>query len=171
MSEENPMREIELQKVVLNIGTGGPGEELEKAKNLLEDLTGREAKVTEAKSRSAFGVSKGRDIGVMVTLRGEEAEEFLERALKARDHKLKRSSFDDQGNFSVGIQEHIDLPGTDYDPEVGIFGMDITATLERPGFSIKRKKIPKKIGENHKITKQEAIDFMKEKFNIEITGE
>ncbi len=171
MSNENEMRQIELQKVVLNIGTGGPGEELEKAKNLLENLTGRDAKITKAKSRSAFGVSKGRDIGVMVTLRDEEAESFLERALEAKEYKLKRSSFDDQGNFSLGIKEHIDLPGTDYDPEVGIFGMDITATLERPGFCIKRKKIPRKIGENHKITKQEAMDFVKERFDVEITGE
>lgn len=171
MRDGNPMREISLQKVVLNIGAGGPGEELEKAKNLLEDLTGREAKVTDAKKRSAFGVTKGRDIGVIVTLRDEEAGEFLERVLEAKDYMIKRRSFDDQGNFSIGIKEHIDLPDTDYNPDIGIFGMDITATLERPGFTIKRKRISKKVGTNHKISKTEAIEFMKKNFDVEIKGE
>lgn len=171
MSEKNPMRQISLQKVVLNIGAGGPGEELEKAKNLLEDLTDKEAKITDAKSRSAFGVSKGRDIGVMVTLRDEQARDFLERVLEAKDYRIKKRSFDDQGNFSIGVKEHIDLPETDYNPDLGIFGMDITATLERPGFGIKRRSISKKVGDNHKISKNEAIDFMKQNFDVEITGE
>ncbi len=171
MSDKNPMKKIGLEKIVLNIGIGSPGEELEKAKNLLEDLTGKNPKLTKAKRRSAFGVSKGREIGVMVTLRNEEAENFLKKFLDAKDHKIRKSSFDDQGNFSMGIEEHIDLPGTDYNPDIGIFGMDITATLERPGFGIKRRNISRKIGEKHKISKNEAIEFMEEKFEVEITGE
>ena len=171
MPEQNPMKEIRLQKVVLNISTGGPGEELEKAKKLLESLTGKEGKVTKAKKRSAFGDSKGRELGVIVTLRNNDAEEFLERVLEAKDYKIDSNSFDSQGNFSMGIEEHIDLPDTDYDPDIGIFGMDITVTLERPGFSIKRRRIPGKVGQEHKITKDEAMDFMKENFDVETTGE
>lgn len=171
MTEENPMRKIRLEKVVLNIGTGGPGEELEKAKNLLEDLTDNEAKITNARGRSAFGVSKGREIGVMVTLRREEAEDFLQRLLEAKDHMVRESSFDTQGNLSMGLEEHIDLPDTDYDPEIGIFGMDVTVTLERPGFRIKRRKISKEIEDDHKITKDDAKEFMKEKFDVEVVGD
>lgn len=170
MPENNPMKEIRLEKVVLNIGTGGPGEKLEKAKNLLKDLTGREPKITKAKSRSAFGVSQGRDIGVMVTLRDDEAEDFLKKVLEAKEWKLDDGSFDRQGNVSMGLKEHIDLPGTDYNPELGIFGMDITVTLERPGFRTKRKKISRPIGDDHKISKEEAIGFMEEKFEIEVEG-
>ena len=171
MAEENPMKKIRLAKVVLNIGAGGPGEELEQAKGLLEGLTQREAKVTKAKSRSAFGVSKGRDIGVMVTLRDENAREFLENVFKAKDKKIEKNAFDDQGNLSIGIKEHIDLPQADYDPDLGIFGLDIAVKLERPGFRIKRKKISKDIGDSHKISKEEAVNFIENNFDVEVIGD
>lgn len=170
MAEENPMKEIRLEKVVLNIGAGGPGEELEQARDLLEGLTGKEANITEAKSRSAFGVSKGRDIGVMITLRDNEAKEFLESVLKAKENKVNKNAFDDQGNLSIGIKEHIDLPQADYDPELGIFGLDVAVKLERPGFRIKRKKISKKIGKDHRISKEEAINFIEKNFDAEVVG-
>lgn len=167
---ENKMRQIRIEKVTLNIGAGGPGEKLEKAVKLLEKLTGRGAKETEARSRSAFGVSKGRKMGAKVTLRGEEAVKFLERVFDALDHTVKISNFDRQGNLSVGIKEHIDLPGTDYDPELGIFGLDVTVTLERPGFRVKRRKISKKVGSSHRISKEDAVSFIKKKFDVEIAG-
>ncbi len=171
MADNNPMQEIRLGKVVLNIGTEGPGERLEKAKGLLEELTGKEAKITKARRRIAFGLSKGRDIGAMVTLRDEDAEEFLERVLVAKEHKIRKEAIDNQGNFSIGLEEHIDLPDTDYDPDLGIFGMDIAVTLQRPGFRIKKKKISKKIGKNHKITKEDTIDFLKNRFDVEVIGD
>lgn len=167
---ENPMREIRIEKVTLNIGAGGPGEKLEKAKGLLKELTGMEAKETEAKSKSAFGVSKGRAIGAKVTLRGKEGKEFLEKIFQAKGEKVSRSNFDSQGNLSIGIKEHIDLPGTDYNPEIGIFGLDVTVTLERPGFHVKRRKVSKEIGKNHRISKEEAIDFIKDEFDVEVSG-
>lgn len=163
------MRKIRIEKVTLNIGAGGPGEKLEKAKSLLEDLTGMQAKETESKSKSVFGVSKGREIGAKVTLRGEDAREFLERVLEARGNKISRNNFDSQGNLSIGIKEHIDLPETDYDPDIGIFGLDVTVTLERPGFHVKRRKVSKEVGKNHRISKEEAINFIKNEFDIEIS--
>lgn len=168
---ENEMKQIKIEKVVLNIGAGGPGERLEKAKNLLENLTGREVKETSAKKRSAFGVSKGRQIGAMVTLRDGEASEFLERVFEAKDGEISSRNFDEQGNLSIGIEEHIDLPDTQYKPEVGILGLDVTVTLERPGFHVKRRKVSKEIGKDHKISKDDAIDFIKEKFDVKVDGE
>lgn len=165
------MRQIRIGKVTLNIGAGGPGEELEKSKNLLERLTGMEAKETKARGRSAFGVSKGREIGTKVTLRGEEAREFLERVFKARNGEIPQKNFDEQGNFSIGVKEHIDLPGTEYDPDVGIFGLDVTVTLERPGFHIRRRKISKEIGEGHKISREEAIKFVENNFEVQVVGD
>ncbi len=168
VSKKNPMEEIRLGKVVLNIGAGGPGEELENAKSLLEGLTGREGKITKARSKSAFGVTKGREIGVMVTLRDNEAEDFIKRVFEAKDGKISKESFDSQGNLSIGLKEHIDLPGTDYDPDIGIFGLDVAVTLERPGFRIKKRSISKDIGEDHKISKKEAMRFVEKKYNVDV---
>lgn len=171
MEDENPMRKIRIEKVTLNIGTGGPGERLENAKDLLEKLTGKTAKETKAQGRSAFGVSQGRNIGVMVTLRNEKAEKFLERVLKVKDRKIKRRSFSENGNFSLGIEEHIDLPEAEYEPEIGIYGLDVAVSLERPGYRTKRKKISKSVGKSHQIKKDEAMKFVKNTFDVEITGD
>ncbi len=164
----NPMREIRIEKVTVNIGIGEPGERVDRAKTLLEELTGRTAIKTKTKRRTTFGVAKGREIGVKVTLRGKEAEDFLRRVFEAKDKKISRSIFDKHGNFSIGIHEHIDIPGARYDPKIGIFGMDVCVTLERPGYRVKRRKLSKKIGKAHLITKEEAINFIKEKFGVEI---
>jgi large subunit ribosomal protein L5 len=59
-----------------------------------------------------------------------------------------------------------------YDPEIGIMGLEVCITLERPGFRIKRRKLKqKKIPVKHKITKEEAIDFMSKEFNIKVGEE
>jgi large subunit ribosomal protein L5 len=84
---------------------------------------------------------------------------------------VKASSFDENGNFAFGIKEHIEIPGTKYVPELGIFGMDVIGTLERPGYRIKRRRIrPALIGKSHRITKEEAIKFISEKFAAQIRG-
>jgi len=162
------MREIMVEKATVNICIGEPGERLEKAKALLESLTGKKAIKTKTHRRSTFGVPKGREIGTIVTLRGSDAEEFILRTLKAKDMKLKASSFDKEGNFSYGIHEHIEIPGTSYDPEIGIMGLEVAVTLCRPGFRIRRRRIPSRIGKKHRITKEEAIQFVKEKFGVEV---
>jgi large subunit ribosomal protein L5 len=166
--KENPMKKIRIEKVTLNIGVGESGEKLGKAKKLLESLTGKNVVETKTKKRSTFGVAKGRPIGVKVTLRGEDAINFLKKILDSKDKKLSKKYFDKNGNFSVGIHEHIDIPGIRYDPKIGIFGMDVCVTLERSGFGIKRRKISKPIGKTHEIGKEEAIDFIKEKFGVEV---
>ena len=108
-------------------------------------------------------------IGCKVTLRKKDAEEFLKKALWVRNNKLPEWSFDEEGNFSFGITEHTDFEGMKYDPEIGIFGMDICVTLERNGYRIKRRKLRKtKIPHRHRITREEAMEFMKSKFNVEV---
>gem|GEM_PF-3564160 len=99
--KDNPMRRIRIEKVVVNIGVGEPGERLEKAKTLLQRLTGAKVVETEAKKKiPKWGIRPGLKIGVKVTLRGKAAEEFLNKALDAVDRKIKESSFDEFGNFS-----------------------------------------------------------------------
>jgi len=168
----NPMREIRLEKVTLNIGAGEAGPKLEMAKKLLEKLSGTKVVVTSTRKRSTFGVAKNRPIGVKVTLRGEKAKAFLANALKANENKLKPNQFDSSGNFSLGIREYIDLPGIKYDPEIGIMGMDVCVTLIRPGYSISRKKIrPKSIGKAHRITAEEAKEWVQKEFSVRIAEE
>ncbi|MCD6398684.1 MAG: 50S ribosomal protein L5 [Candidatus Aenigmarchaeota archaeon] len=164
----NPMREIRIEKVVVNIGVGNDQNKLERAKKLLESLSGKKCLVTKTTSRTTFGMPKGKPIGVKITLRKKDAIEILKRFLETKDNRLSPRCFDNDGNFSFGIHEHIDIPGVKYDPKIGIMGMDVCVSLERPGYRIKRKKLSKKIGKKHRIIKDEAIEFMKKNFGVEV---
>ncbi|MFQ6135807.1 MAG: 50S ribosomal protein L5 [Candidatus Hydrothermarchaeales archaeon] len=166
----NVMREPKIAKVTVNIGVGEGGEKLAKAESVLEKLTDQKPVRTYSKiTNPNWGIRKGAPIACKVALRGEKAEKFLTSALVAVDNKIKRSSFDDNGNVSFGIKEHIDLPGVRYDPNVGIFGMDVTLTIERPGYRIKRRKVGKrKIPKKHRVQKNDAVEFMKTRYHINV---
>jgi large subunit ribosomal protein L5 len=165
--QENPMRRIRIEKVTLNVGCGGDLQKIEKAKKLLEILTGRKPVVTKSRKRSTFGIAKGKPVGVKVTLRKKAAEEFFERVLTAIDRKVKESQFDKDGNLNIGIKEYIDLPGAKYQPSIGIMGFDVSITFERPGYRIKRRRIQKrKIPKTHRINKEEVINWLKEKYGV-----
>ncbi len=166
----NVMQELRISKITVNMGVGEGGEKLAKAENLLEKLTEQKPLKTLARSTNpTFGIRKGVPIACKVTLRKEKAERFLKKALDSVERKLKSTNFDNRGNVSFGIKEHIDIPGVRYDPAVGIFGMDVCLTVERPGYRIKRRKVlQRKISKSHSIAKEEAINFMKEKYNVSV---
>lgn len=165
----NPMRNIRIEKVTLNIGCGESGEKLDKAKKLLGILTGKKIVVTHTHDRTTFGMAKGRPIGCKVTMRNKDAEEFLKKAFDAIDFKLSKGVFDRQGSFSFGIKEHIDIPGVKYDPEIGIFGMDVAVTLERAGFNVKRKKFSHSIGKKHLIKPEEAMEWVVNNYKVDVS--
>lgn len=158
--KENPMREILIDKVVINIGVGESGERHKKAMILLEKLTGQKPVPTYAiQTIRNFGIRKGEAIGAKVTLRGKKALDFLMKALKVKEFKLSARSIN-AGNFSFGIEEHIDLPGVDYDPDIGIFGMDVCVVLKRRGYRVaKRRRCRSKVG--NRITKEETIEWLR----------
>ena len=160
------MKNIFIEKIVCNIGCG---KELpiDNAKIILTRLTNKKPVITKSAKRSTFGVTKGKPIGCKITIRND-IETFVKRFLTAKENKLKKSSFDDKGNFAFGVKEYIDVPDMEYDPKIGIIGMDVCITLSRPGYSIKRKKNPHKIGKKHMITKEEAMKFIKETYNVEL---
>jgi len=168
--KENPMRTIKLAKVTVHIAVGKSGEMLEKARKVLEDLTGQKTCTRQAKRTvKEFGIREGEPIACLTTLRGDRANEFLKRGLEAASNTLKGSSFDENGNFAFGVKEHIEIPGTKYQPELGIFGMDIVGTLERPGYRVKRRRIrPAKIGKSHRVNREDAIKFVAEKFGVQV---
>ena len=156
------MKQISLEKVVINIGVGKSGDPLERAKNGLEELTSRKPTQCGAKNNVRdFGIHKGEPIGVKVTLRNTHALEFAKRIIQAKNNQLRKSSFDNYGNISIGISEHIDIPGAKYNPDIGIFGMNVCISLSRPGYRILNKSNPRKLGKNHRISKDEAIKFFK----------
>lgn len=166
----NPMKEILIEKVTLNIGVGEAGEKLEKVKELLSRITNTKVVKTYAKRRiPSWKIRPGLPIGIKTTLRGEKAIELLKKLFRAIDNKVSKTQFDEEGNLSFGIKEYIHIPGVKYDPSLGIVGMDVCVTLKRRGFRVKRRKYKKsKIGKSHKITKAEAIEFFRKNFNIEI---
>ncbi len=166
----NTMQKISLNKVVLNMGVGKSGEPIEIAKAALQEITGKKPNPRNAKkSQRDWGVRKGEPIGVAVTVRKENAMILLKKLLEAKDNQIKGRSFDNEGNFSFGITEHIDIPGIKYNPKIGILGLEVSVSLTRPGYNIRlRSKHKSNIGKNHKISKQEAIDFIKEKFEVAI---
>ncbi|BCU67562.1 50S ribosomal protein L5 [Sulfolobales archaeon HS-7] len=170
--KKNPMRRVLLDKVTVNIGVGETSEKLQKAYMLLQEITGSKPVYTKAKKTIRdFGVRKGTNIGVKVTLRGEKAVEFLRKALEAIGYRLKENSFDNYGNVGFGIIEHVSIPGTRYDPEVGMFGMDVIITLARPGYRVSsRRRNRSRVPRRHKVSKEEAIEFLREEFGVTIVS-
>ncbi len=167
----NEMEEIGIDKVVVNIGVGQAGDRLNKASQVLKMLTGHKPANTVArKSVRDFNIRKGLPIGVKVTLRRKDAEEFLKKALFVKDYKIPEYSFDRAGNAYFGISDHTDFKGMKYDPDIGIFGMDVAIVLKRRGGyrisrrRIKRSNVPNKI----MVKKEEAIDFLQKNFNVTI---
>lgn len=159
-TRENPMRKINIEKVVLNVGCGTKLNP-EHAKTILERITGLKPVITRTKRRSTFNVPKNKAIGCKVTVR-KNAMGFVKRLLEARDNLIKPASFDSSGSFSFGIKEYIDIPDMDYDPKIGLIGMDVCITLARPGYSIKRRSLPGRVGKKHLISKEEAMAFVKQ---------
>ena len=168
---ENSMKKIFLSKVVLNMGVGKSGEPIEIGKKTLSQITGKKPNTRNAKkSQRDWGVRKGEPIGVAVTVRDNDAIELLKRLLVTKDNKISGRSIDNEGNISFGIKEHIDIPGIKYDPKIGILGFDISVRLTRPGFSVKvRDRHKANIGKQHKITAEEAKDFVKNEFGVSVS--
>ena len=161
------MRKIKIEKVVLSVG--GTGEKLEKGVQLLTLLTKRKpAKMMSRKRIPTLGVRPKLEVGAVVTLR-KNSEEFLKKALIAIDNVLKNSQIS-ENNFSFGIKEYIEIPGTEYQRELGILGLDVTVVFKRTGKRVGLKKIKKgKIPKKQIISKEEIIKFMEENFQTKFT--
>lgn len=170
---ENVMRRLRIEKVTVNCSVGEGGAKLERAAKILESLTGQKPQIRKAKKTiKGFGIHKGEPIALRVTLRKKEAIDFLTKALRVVNNALKRSCFDEYGNFSFGIKEHLDIPGTKYDPSLGIIGMDVCVHISRPGLRVKsRRRARSDIGKNHRVTPEEAMEFIKSTFNVNIVGD
>jgi len=164
------MRDIYIDKVVVHMGVGEAGDKLVKGENIMKTISKQTPIRTIAKmTQPAFSIRKGQPIGCKVTLRGKTARDFFETSLKIVNNTLFESQLDRSGNFSFGIEEHTDFPGMSYDPQIGIYGMDINVVLERRGIRITRRRMEqKKLPAKQRVSKQDAIAFLKEKYQVEV---
>ena len=165
---DNPMKKLKIGKVVVNISVGQSGTPLSNAISILEGMTGQTPAPRPAKMTiRQWGIRKGEPMACAVTLRGETADAFLQKAFTAIRHRINPRSFDKDGNFAFGIREHIDVPGTRYDPQTGIIGMDVMATVERAGYRVsKRKRAQSKVGSSHRVTPDESRAFISETYGV-----
>ncbi len=166
----NPMKSPQIDKVVVHMGVGESGQHLVDAEKILETITEQTVIRAYAKrTLPAFGIKKNEPIGCKVTLRGNHADEFLKTSLAIVENKLRASQFDKSGNVSFGIEEHTDYPGMKYDPNIGIFGMDVIVVVKRPGFRISKRRIARhKVPTSHRLTQEDSVAFFKEKYAVEV---
>ena len=132
----NNIHEVpKIRKIVLNMGIGEAKDDSKLIDKAVEDLTlisGQKAIKTKAKKAiSGFKIRSGMPLGAMVTLRNKIMYEFLDRLIniaipRIRDFRgLNIKSFDGNGNFSMGIKEHVIFPEINFDKVEKIRGMDI----------------------------------------------
>ena len=164
------MRDLHVEKVVVNIGVGEAGERLAKAEKVLEMVTKQKPVETLSKTVNRdLGIREGMPLGCKVTLRGDAAVDFVKQALSIREMRVPEYSFDREGNMSFGISDYTDFEGMKYDPEIGIFGMDISVVLRRPGNRItQRALLKRRIPKSHRVGRDEAIQYMKDNFQVQV---
>ena len=164
------MRMIKIEKTVINMGVGEGGEKLIKAEQVMEMLTKRKSVRTISRTTNKdLGLREGMPIGCKVTLRGKEAEDFITKAFWVKENRIADYSFDTEGNFSFGVNDYTDFEGMKYDPNIGIFGLDVSVTLARKGKRIAlRKRQPRRLPQKQRISQEEGKNFAKNRFKIEV---
>ena len=164
---ENQMKDITIEKLVINCCVGESGDRLTRAVKVLTEIAGGQKPVLSRARMTirTFGIRKNETIAAHVTIRGELAHKILALALRSKEGELADKNFSSSGSFGFGIQEHIDLDIIKYDPAIGIYGMDFFVCLTRKGFRTSRKKYKRaRLGLHHKIDKETAKAWFLETF-------
>ena len=162
--KNNVMREIKIEKIVL--GVGGTEDKLEKNAKLIEILTERKPSKMESRKRiPSLGVRPKLKVGAIVTIR-RGFEPLLKRLFVAVDNKIRKKQIS-ENTFSFGIKEYIEIPGLEYQRDLGITGFDVTITFKRAGKRIQNRRIRKvSLPKRQRISKEEIIKYMEDKYQI-----
>ena len=169
MKNKNPMQEIEIEKMVLHCG--GTEDKLEKSIKLLEMITGSN-KIYVIKSTRripTFGISPGKKSGAKITIRNQsKIKELLERFFVSMDNELPKKQIT-TNQVCFGIPEYIEVPGLEYDRDIGITGFEVMLVFKRKGKSVKMRKIKRgKYPKRQGVSKDEIVNYMENKFSLEI---
>jgi|TARA_B100000902_G_scaffold398985_1_gene467819 large subunit ribosomal protein L5 len=174
MSESNVMTATRVTKITINIGVGEGGNRLQTAERVLEVLTGATPiRTLSKKTNRDLGTREGAPIGCKVTMRDQEQiQSFLKDAFWVRENTLPAWNFDSSGNLSFGVSDYTDFPKQKYDPDIGIFGMDINVVLERPGHRVsRRRRRAHRVAMNHRVSREECMAYFAGNYGLTIVEE
>ena len=168
--ENNNMKEMEIEKMVLHCG--GTENKLEKSIELLNMIVKGKNKIFIKQSTRripAFGISPGKKSGCKVTLRDKEIiMDLLRRFFASFDNELNINQIT-ENQLCFGIREYIEVPGLEYDRDIGILGFEVMLVFKRKGKRVKLKKIKRgKYPKKQRVTREEIVEFLTKNLGVEI---
>lgn len=168
---QNKMREIEIEKIVLHCG--GIEEKHEKSVKLLEMITGsKKIFIVQSKKRyPAFGIAPGKKSGCKITIRDKKKiDDLLTRFFSSVNNEISKKAIA-ENQFCFGIHEYIEVPGLEYDRDIGILGFEVMLVFKRKGKSVKLRKVKRgRLPQKQEVTKGEILDYLVKNFGLEVKG-
>jgi len=164
--KDNIMRQIEIEKMVINCGA--VEDKLDRSIKLLEWITKRKVQTIKSSKRIPdFGISPGKKSGCKVTIRDrKEIFGLLKRFFAAIDNKISKRQIS-ENHVSFGLKEYIEIPGLEYNRDIGILGFEVDLVFSRKGRRVKLRKIKKgKYPKKQAVHADEMIEYLKKNFGL-----